>query len=213
MKLTPKLVRQLGAAAQEYEDDPFFGVRSGEHEFFVCNWVFGLRFLPGEVMNCPHVQALEDETDRVCSVSNTKKDIVKHIYARSWMDILVGTGIYQDVELAQMRDDEHHIFEQRGWNVIPFETRGGLRFYIRESYFDIAEKVIGEDITPVIFRPIISHGAYPGEYRPMLFQDGDGAVRGLVYAISEEDMYHPVDTMQKYRREIEEMMPEFRNAE
>ncbi len=43
----------------------------------------------------------------------------------------------------------------------------------------------------------------------MLFQDGNGEMRGLVYAISEEDMYHPVDTMQKYRREIKGIMPEF----
>ena len=208
MKLTPKLIRQLSMAAQEYGDDPFFGIRSGEHEFFVCNWVFGLRFLSDEVMNCPHGRALEDETDRVCAASDAKKDIVKHIYARSWMDILVGTGIYQDVQLVQIHDDEHAIFKQRGWRVIPFETDSGRRFYIREGYFDAAEEAIGNDITPVIFRPIISR-TYPGEYRPMLFQDGDGEVRGLVYAISEENMHHPIDTTQKWRQEIEEAMPEF----
>jgi hypothetical protein len=207
MQLTPKLVRRLRSAAQEYEDDAFFGVRSGEHEFFVCNWVFGLKFLPNEIMNCPHVRALEDETDRICELSDTKKDIVRHFYTRSWIDILVGNGIYQDAQLVQLHDDEHYIFESRGWRVIPFETDNGRRFYIKEAYFDVAEEVIGDGITPVIFRPIVSR-AYPGEYRPMLFQDGDGEVRGLVYAISEENLRNPIDTTQKWRREVEELMPE-----
>jgi hypothetical protein len=208
MKLTPKLIRQLHTAAEEYEDDNFFGVRSKDHEFFVCNWVFGLRFAAGEIMNCPHVRALEDETDRICSTSDTKRDIVRHMFSRSWMDILVGTGIYQDAQLVQLHDDEHHIFEQRGWRIIPFETDAGRRFYIKESYFDVAEEAIGDEIQPVIFRPVVS-SAYPGEYRPMLFQDGDGEVRGLVYAISEENMRNPVDRTAKWRREVETSMPEF----
>jgi hypothetical protein len=207
MKLTPKLVRQLRAAAQEYGDDAFFGVRSKDHEFFVCNWVFGLRFAAGEVMNCPHVTSLEDETDRICAQSETKRDIIRHVYNRSWLDILVGTGIYQDATLVKLNEDEEHVFAQRGWSAIPFETDNGRRFYVREAYFDIAEEVIGEDITPVIFRPIISR-SYPGEYRPMLFQDGDGDVRGLVYTISEENLRHPVDPVQKWQQEVEEIMPE-----
>lgn len=209
MRLTPKLIRQLRAAALEYGDDAFFGVRSKDHEFFVCNWVFGLRFAPGEVMNCPHVMALEDETDRICNQSEAKRDIVRHIYNRSWLDILVGTGIYQDATLVKLNDDEEHVFSQRGWSAIPFETDNGRRFYIREAYFDIAEEAIGDSITPVIFRPIISR-AYPGEYRPMLFQDGNGDVRGLVYTISEENLRNPVDPVKKWQREVEEVMPELR---
>jgi hypothetical protein len=209
MKLTPKLIRQMRAAAEEYGDDAFFGVRSRDHEFFVCNWVFGLRFAPGEIMNCPHVVGLEDETDRICEQSDTKRDIVRHMFSRSWMDILVGTGIYQDAHLVQLHDDEHHIFAERGWSAIPFETDGGRRFYVRESYFDIAEASIGDGITPVIFRPIVS-SAYPGEYRPMLFQDEDGEVRGLVYTISEENLRHPVEPTQKWRREVDEIMAEMR---
>lgn len=209
MRLTPKLVRQLRAAAIEYGDDSFFGVRSKDHEFFVCNWVFGLRFAAGKVMNCPHVRSLEDETDRICAQSDTKRDIIRHVYNRSWLDILVGTGIYQDAHLVQLHDDEHAIFADRGWNAIPFETDGGRRFYIRESYFDIAEEAIGDEITPVIFRPIISR-SYPGEYRPMLFQDGEGDVRGLVYTISEENLRHPVDPVRKWQNKVEEIMPELR---
>lgn len=208
MILTPKLIRQLRSAAQEYGDDRFFGVRSRNHEFFVCNWVFGLRFASGEIMNCPHVTTLEDETDRICSQSETKRDIIRHIHGRSWMDILVGTGIYQDASLVKLSDDEHHVFAERGWSAIPFETDGGQRYYIREAYFDAAEAAIGEDITPVIFKPVIS-AAYPGEYRPMLFQDGKGEVRGLVYTISEENLRNPVDPVRRWRTEIESHMPEF----
>lgn len=207
MKLTPKVIRHLNAAAHEYEEDAFFGVWSAEGEFFVFNWVFGLRFLPGEVMNCPHVKALEDETDRICAESEVKKDIVRHMFHRSWMDILVGSGIYQDAELVKLKGDEEHVFKRRGWRVIPFETDNGRRFYIKEGYFDVAEESIGEEITPVIFRPIISRN-YPHEYRPMLFQDGVGEVRGLVYAISEENMRNPVDREKEYAAYVEANMPE-----
>jgi hypothetical protein len=207
MKLTPKVIKQLHAAAETYEDDAFFGVWSVDHEFFVCNWVFGLRFLPGEVMNCPHVKALEDETDRICAQSEVKKDIVRHMFHRSWMDILVGSGIYQDVELVRLKEDEKSIFKRRGWRVLPFEADNGRRFYVRESYYNVAEESIGEEIVPVIFRPIVSRN-YPGEYRPMLFQDGQGNVRGLVYAISEENMRNPINREQEYTAYIEANMPE-----
>lgn len=202
MRLTPKLVRRMQAAAQEYGDDRFFGVRSRENEFFVCNWVFGMRFSSNEVMNCPHVDSLEDETDRICSQSETKRDIIKHIHARSWLDILVGTGIYQNATLVRLKNDEHAIFAERGWSAIPFETDGGRRFYIRESYFDAAEEAIGEEVSPVIFKPVVGR-AHPDEYRPMLFQDGKGEVRGLVYAISEENLRNPINTVQRWRTEIE----------
>jgi hypothetical protein len=209
MKLTPKMIRKLHSAASKYEDDAFFGVRSHDHKFFICNWVFGLCFDAEDVMNCPHVQTLEDETARICIEKPDYQDIIRHIYNRSWLDILVGTGIYQDAHLVQLQNDERHVFEQRGWNAIPFETDGGRRFYIRETYFDIAEEAIGEDIYPTIFRPIIS-SSYPGEYRPMLFQDRNGDVKGLVHAINEENLKHPVDVTKRWRREIEELMPEVR---
>lgn len=212
MKLTPKVIRQLRSTAEEYGDDPFFGIWSTDHEFFVCNWVFGLRFLPGEIMNCPHVRSLEDETDRICEASETKKDIIRHMHDRSWMDILIGTGIYQDVSLVRLKDDEHNIFKRRGWRVIPFETDNGRRFYIREGYFDVAEEAIGEEIVPTIFRPVVSR-TYPQEYRPMLLQDGKGEVRGLISAISEDNMRNPVDRTQEYQRLVEQTMPELFGGE
>lgn len=207
MKLTPNIIRQLSEAARLYGDDDFFGVRSEEQTFFVCNWVFGLSFKPGEVLNCPHVQTLEQETERICALSPTKKDIIRHIYHRSWIDILVGAGIYQDATPVHLRQDEQHIFRKRGWRVLPFETDIGRRYYIRERYFDIAESIIGNALNPVIFRPI-STPNYPQDYRPMLFVDGSGETRGLVYAISEENMKHPINTVEKYSRLIEEAMPE-----
>ena len=55
--LDPTLIRRLDKAAARYGDDPFFAIRS-EDEWFVCNWVFGLRFTADQVMNCPHFTRL-----------------------------------------------------------------------------------------------------------------------------------------------------------
>lgn len=208
MKLTTDLIDALRVSAEAHEDDRFFCVRSREGEFFLFNWTLGLRFRRDEIYNSNELENLEAETDRICARSEKHKDIIRHIYLRGWMDILVGTGLYQDAHLTKLHEDEHAIFTDHGWRVLPFETDNGRRFYVKEAYFDVAEKAIGHDISPVIFRPINSE-AYPREYRPMLFQDETGDVRGLVRAISEEDIRDPVDQVEKYVRVIEEM-PEYR---
>lgn len=208
LRLTPKLVDDLNYAAKRYGDDKFFGVRSKEGEFFLFNWVLGLRFAAEEIMNCDDLEMLEDETDRICSVSETKREVVRHIHQRGWMDILVGTGLYQDVRLVQLQQDERHVFEDRGWDIIPFETDGGRKFYVREAYFDAAEETIGDEIHPVIFRPIIS-GSYVPDYRPMLLQDGDGDVRGLVSVFDEENLRNPTTREKEYEELVEDTLPEF----
>jgi hypothetical protein len=203
--LNPSLIKKLDKSAARYGDDPFFAIRS-EEEWFVFNWVLGLRFSHNQVMNCPHFTRLMDEADRIAH-NEVKRDILRHVHSRSWLDIFVGTGIYQPAELVRLCDDEAHIFEQRGWNVIPFETHNGRRFYVREMYFDIAEEVIGEDIYPSIFRPINSR-TYPKDYRPMVLQDSRGVIRGLLGLITEENLRNPIDKTREYRRYLETQVPE-----
>jgi hypothetical protein len=198
--LTPALIKRLDKAAARYSDDPFFAIKS-EEEWFVCNWVFGLRFLPDEIMNCPHFTRLMDEADRIAE-NEVKRDILRHIHTRSWMDILVGQGLHQPADLVKLCEDEAHIFKERGWDVIPFQTHNGRRFYVREMYFDIAEEVIGADIEPMIFRPINSK-AYPSDYRPMILQNSKGVVRGLVSLVTEENLRNPIDKTREYRRYLE----------
>jgi|GEM_PF-4513296 len=209
--LTADLVEQLESAREECGDDKFFGVRSGKNEFFVCNWSFGLRFLDEEVLNGRHVTLLEDEADRICALSETKRDIIRHIYRRSWMDILIGTGIYQDAELVQLKEDESKIFKSHGLRVLPFETDTLRRYYVREPYFDIVEGLLDE-VYPVIFRPI-NNPTYPDDYRPMLVQDKNGDVRGLLGTVTEENMWNPIDLTKEYQQHVETALEDILDAD
>lgn len=207
MKLNPEFIKKLRTTARDYGDDNFFGVRSHPNEFFVSNWTFGFSFYPGEILNCPHVTSLEDETDRLCS-NEKYRDVIQHIFRRGWREILVGQGIYQPAELVRMLPDEKHVFRQRGWTALPFTVDSGSRFYVREGYFDLVESILNDDFSPLIFRPLKTHDLRRA-YRPMLLQDGAGDIRGMIGTISEDNMRNPVDITKEYRREVERLAPEF----
>ena len=204
MKLTPKLIRELQAAAKRNGDDTFFGIKMLDGDFFVFNWVLGLSFHDKEVMRCPHISTLEDETDRVCGMSASKKDIVHHIRERGWQDILTGKGILYDADFVQARKEEEFIFAKRKLPALPFETKNGIRYFVRETYFDLADRAIG-DITPFIFRPAGSSS--PRNYRPMLFQDRRGSMKGLIHTIDDENMRNPLSPLEKWKEEIAEIFP------
>jgi hypothetical protein len=194
----------MNEVAQEHGDEPFLAIKSVDC-WFICNWVFGLAFSEGDVLNCPAFDMMVERGNNACD-DPVKLDILHHIYKRSWMDVLVGRGLMQEVELVQLHQNEADIFEEKGWPVIPFEARNGRRYYIRELYFDLAEEVLG-DMTPVIFRPINSP-AYPSDYRPMVFIDHNQQHLGMVYAITDENLLHPVDREQEYARYVQATMPE-----
>jgi hypothetical protein len=203
MRLTPPLIHQMDEIAQAHGDDPFLAIKF-ESGWFICNWVFGLAFTDRQVMKTPAFERLIERGNAACD-DEIKLDILHHIYQRSWVDVLVGKGLMQNVELVQLRPDEAAVFTDR-FPVIPFQAHNGRRFYIRERYFDLAERVLG-DFRPVIFRPINSR-AYPNDYRPMIFTDTDNNHLGMVYAISEENLAHPVDREQEYARYVRATMPE-----
>jgi len=206
MNMTIELTERLQRAAKEYDDDRFFCVRSADREFFICNWVFGIRFTQNEIAHPEGIEELEKETERICAASSKYKDIVRHIYTRSWTDILIGAGVHQEANLVKMLPDEYFIFRERNWGVLPFETKGGHKFYVREIYFDLADEIIGEGMHPVIFRPL-SGPAYPKDYRPMLLKDGNGEIRGMINTISEENVRNPINRTKEYQTYVEEVMP------
>lgn len=210
MRLGPRLVSRLDRVAREYRDDRFLAIRH-DNEVFVTNWVLGLRFPMRGLSNSRALQELEERTDEVSRSSEQHRDIFYHIHRRGWMDILVGTGIYQDVELMRNKPNEKAAFEEKGWSFMSFAAGNGRRYYIRAGYFDIAEDVVGDDLVPVIFRPVNAK-SYPHDYRPMLFLDGVGDVRGLVYAITEENLRNPIDREKEYQAYVEATMPELANG-
>ena len=207
MNLTPNVIRYLRDTAQKYKNDPFFGIWSTSGEFFVFNWVFGFNFKAHEIMNCPHIRELEDQADLVCSNNEAHADILHHIHLRSWRDILVGQGLFQDVALIKLSEDMRYVFTEQGWRVVPFETRGHRRFYVRERYFNIANELLKQKAVPAIFRPV-HNVSYPQDYRPMLFRDEDNEVRGLVRAVSEESVLHQEDPVKRYQRAVLQVTPE-----
>jgi len=206
--LSPHEVGLLHEVSSYLGGDAFFAVPSKD-ELFVFNWALGLRFRHDEVMRCPHVSALLEETDRVCK-NDERREIVEHIAERSWMDILIGSGFYQDAHLERLLDDEVFIFRSRNTNVLPFETDAGNRYYVREEYFDLAEEIIGDEISPMIFRPMQTP-ITPRAYRPMLFLDGKGEVRGLLRATSSADLNEALE--HEYRTRVEETLPEYYTQE
>jgi len=195
--LTPQLIRRLERAAEQHGDAPFFAVRHGE-SIFVTNWVFGMQF--DEVVNCPALFRLLEQTDKICE-DETKESIVHHITQRGWFDMFAGNGLQQDVELTQLKPKERRALSGREWSVLPFRTIRGMRYFVREGYFDIAEDVLGK-VVPVIFRPINSTGL--PNYRPMIFYDEDIEPRGMCHAISEDNLFEPVDRAPEYQQLVEE---------
>ena len=206
MRLGPRLIGHLNRVAGNYGDDQFLAIRH-DHETFVTNWVFGLRFGDKDTANSKQLHALLEQADKVARSSKKMQDIIYHIHKRGWMDILMGTGIYLDIDVVNTEPGERETFTSRGWPIMVFAARNGRRYYIRENYFDIAEEVIGDSIIPIIFRPI-STKYYPHDYRPMLFLDGNRTARGLIYTITEENLRNPINHKEEYQAHIEATMPE-----
>lgn len=206
MKLCPQLIARLDQTAQKYRDDSFLAIRHDD-KVFVTNWIFGLQFPSKELRNSMALRRLEQRTDELARDKENYKEVIYYIYKRGWIDILVGTGMYHGACLVRNNNKEKSVFKDREWNVMSFETNNGVRYYVREHYFDIAEDVIGNGICPIIFRPVNSVTT-PSDYRPMLFLDEEGDVRGMVYAITERNLRNPIDKTREYRRYLETQTPE-----
>jgi hypothetical protein len=205
--LTPTLIRQLDKAAIDNGDDRFFAIMSEGQSWFVFNWVFGLSFKLTEVMNCPHFDRLRDRADTIADQSADRAEVLQHLSRRSWLDMLVGTGLYMSTECVDLMDEEAELLRGHDMIVTAFTTEQGRRYYVKDNYLDIANEVIGADFEPCIFRPINS-ASTPEYYRPMIFFDVDKLPRGICYAIQEENLQNPIDRSLEVQQRVERSMPE-----
>lgn len=205
--LTPNLIRQFDHAAITNDDDRFFAIMTEGRSWFVFNWVFGLSFKLTEIMNCPHFDRLRDLADLVADQNPKRAEVLNHMSRRSWLDMLVGTGLYMRTECVSLLDEEVEMLQEHGLVVTAFTTEQGRRYYVKDSYLDLANKVIGDDFVPSIFRPINS-STTPEYYRPMIFFDVEGLPRGICYAIQEDNLRNPIDRSIETRQRVERSMPE-----
>jgi hypothetical protein len=203
VKINPKTIRALNCAADGYDDDQFFAVKSADR-WFISNWVLGLD-MPGDaIINSPHFTALQEEADEVASSSVEKQDILYHLSRRNWMDLLVGSGIYRDADLVQLGVDEQAFFDQRGWNVLALETEDGKRFYVKEGYIDLADAVIN-GLQIAVFKPMVN-GSTPMGYNPLILFDEKGGPRGLCSIVSDsslQDLMVGAQTVQQHQDYLE----------
>ena len=207
MNLCLKALNILDDAAEACGDTSFFGIRS-EDEWFVFNWCLGITFTDSMRLNLKVTDVLENRADEECLKSDNRKDIIYHLTKRSWMDILVGTGVYLDVECVQLRRDEEEMFREHGRLVTAFQSDSSRRYYIHDAYLDAMQEILGDDMKPSIFRPLHKHPSYPHDYRPMLFFDGTGTPRGLCAIASEDNLRNPIDRSQEIAAQVEQDMPE-----
>jgi len=202
MKLTPTIIRKL----EEIEDGRrFYAIKSAAGnseiptEWFVFNGVFGLAFR--NVMNTPHFARWREQAE---DVSEELSEIFYHIHERGWRDIFLGSGLFNIAELVRLTAAEAREFERHGQMVIPFQTKTGAKYYVREDYFDVVDDLV-EHMDVRIFRPAAPLN--PRHYRPLVFLDR-GIKVGMIHAIDEDNFHHPVDLQEVYRQEVQRGMPE-----
>lgn len=195
-KMTPQMIRALSRAADRYEDDPFFAIR--HDEWFVFNWVLGVRLYDTDIVNCEEFDQLREAADDAANGGEKIQDIIYHLTRRPWTDILLGTGVYMEADLDRMRRDELAVFQDMGWNALAFATDGGQRYYAKEDYVDLMMDLIGEDVSFSVFKPL--NASSPSGYRPLVFFDGRGDLRGIYCAIGEDNLFNPIDRAEEARR-------------
>jgi len=203
MKINPQTIRALDRAADDYDDDEFFAIRS-EDRWFISNWVLGLDVPAEQIIVSPHFNRLQEEAERLARESPEKQDILYHLSRRNWMDLLVGNGVYRDADLSQLCADERHVFEQRGWDVLAIETNDGHRYYAKENYIDLADAII-DGLHIAVFKPMINI-ATPVGYNPLILFDEKGGPRGLCSIVSEAqltDLTVNQETVQQHQRYLE----------